>query len=316
MRTPEEDRVRALMDHAVADVEPRHSLDVIRSRTRVVRTRRAWAWGAGGAVLASAATVAAVVALTGPGTSSAGPGPAAGHAAMGPVERVYFVGRTAAGPRLFPEPHRAASTGGALVQAVTEAVSGSATDPDYRTLWPAGTRVHHAQLGADVLSVDLSGPTVRPAGMSRADAAMALQQLVYTAQDASGSRRPVTFLVDGRPAPTVLGEPTRRPVPAGDALTAVTVTSPVDGATTTSPFLVTGRAAAFEADVQWELVRPGGTVARRGFTTAAECCTLSPYRFRVQAPPGDYTLVVHDEDASGGESRVPPAQDTKRVTVR
>jgi hypothetical protein len=155
--------------------------------------------------------------------------------------------------------------------------------------------------------------------MSRADAAMALQQLVYTAQDASGSRLPVTFLVDGRPAPTVLGEPTRRPVPAtsaDDALTAVTVTSPLDGATTTSPFPVTGRAAAFEADVQWELVRSDGTVARRGFTTAAECCTLSPYRFRVQAPPGVYTLVVHDDDASGGESRVPPAQDTKRVTVR
>jgi hypothetical protein len=35
----------------------------------------------------------------------------------------------------------------------------------------------------------------------------------------------------------------------------------------------------------------------------------------VKAPPGDYTLVVHDEDVSGGEGN-PQSEDTKRVTVR
>jgi hypothetical protein len=53
---------------------------------------------------------------------------------------------------------------------------------------------------------------------------------------------------------------------------------------------------------------------RHGFTTARECCTQSPYSFTVTAPPGDYTLVVHDTDESDGEG-VGTSEDTKRVKV-
>jgi hypothetical protein len=231
---------------------------------------------------------------------------------------VYFVGATAAGPRLFPERHRASSATLALDEAVSEAVAGRAADPDYHSPWPSGTTMERAQLSDGVLSVDLSGPVLeRPAGTTRAEASLAIQQLVYTAQAAAGKQLPVTFLVDGRPTSTLLGESTDRPVPAAaadDTLSAVSVTSPEDGAEVTGRLTVQGRAAAFEANVQWELVE-SGTVVRRGFATAAECCTLSPYSFTVEAPPGDYLLVVHDEDPSGGEG-LPPAQDTKRVTVR
>jgi hypothetical protein len=41
---------------------------------------------------------------------------------------------------------------------------------------------------------------------------------------------------------------------------------------------------------------------------------MSPYSFTVEAPPGDYTLVVHDEDASGGEGPG-PWQDTKDLSI-
>ena len=70
---------------------------------------------------------------------------------------------------------------------------------------------------------------------------------------------------------------------------------------------MSGLAAAFEANVQWELMQ-GGTVVKKGFTTAEECCTMAPYSFTVDAPPGDYTIVVHDEDASG---EGPARQDTR-----
>ena len=63
----------------------------------------------------------------------------------------------------------------------------------------------------------------------------------------------------------------------------------------------------------WELKR-GDAVVRNGFTTAQECCTLAPYSFTVTAPPGDYTLVVHDTDESDGEG-VGTSQDTKDITV-
>ena len=78
-------------------------------------------------------------------------------------------------------------------------------------------------------------------------------------------------------------------------------------------FEVTGLASAFEANVVWELTQ-GDRVVRHGFTTAAECCTLSPYSFTVTATPGDYTLVVHDTDESGGEG-IGTNQDTKNITV-
>jgi hypothetical protein len=325
---PTDDQVRALLEGAVADVEPRSGLEVIRARTATSsRGRRAWGVAAA-SVLATAAVVLGVVLLGAGMRSQPTPeqGPAAGPVtdpstgtAAAPTTAVYFVGSTGAGARLFPEPRVAASTATSLDEAVAAAVSGAAVDPDYRTLWPAGATLRRAQLGDGVLSVDLSGPVAeRPPGMSKQHAALALQQLVLTAQGVVGRPVPVTFLVDGRPAATLLGEPTSRPVAAAApevTLTPVSVTVPTEGFTVSSPFTVEGRASAFEANVQWELVHDSGTVVERGFATARECCTLSPYSFPVTAPPGDYTLVVHDEDVSGGEGNG-PTRDTKRVSVR
>lgn len=330
----DDDRVRALLDEAVSDVEPRGSLDEIRSRTHTSRSRRPWAWAAGGAVVATAATIAAIVALSsGPGATDAGPGPAAATQPSGPTssrtERpgptsvtAYYVVATKRGPLLYPESYSVGGgdlqEGQAVEQAVERSVTGRADDPDYGTRWPSGSSLRKAQLTGGVLSVDLHGNLAsRPAGMSPADAALALDQVVRSAQSAFRSSLPVSFLLDGRPTPTLLGLPVDRSVvgASDEKLSPVQVDSPSDGATVASPFTVTGRAAAFEANVQWELVQ-GSTVVEQGFTTAAECCTLSPYTFDVSAPPGDYTLVVHDEDASGGAEGAGQVEDTKRVTVR
>jgi hypothetical protein len=315
----QDDGIRALLGEAVADVEPRHGLDSIRVRS-ARRPPRRWAWSVGAVVLATAGTITTVAVVSDrAGAPTAGPGPVTRNAGTsGPVETVYFVGDTGAGRRLFPELHRTASRDEALSEAVDDAYGGIATDPDYRSLWPAGTRMQTAQLHGGVLSVDLSGPVaVRPPGMTQADASLSLQQLVYTAQGVVGRKLPVTFLIGGEPTATLLGEPTDAPVAAASAdvtLAQVSVTSPGDGSTVTSPFTVTGMASAFEANVPWELLS-SGAVVRRGFALAQECCTLSRYSFTVEAPAGQYTLVVHDEDPSGGEGN-PPTRDTKRVTVR
>jgi hypothetical protein len=196
-------------------------------------------------------------------------------------------------------------------------LTGAAADGDYRSGWPAGTGLQRAQLSDGVLSVDLSGDVAeRPKGMSEAAARLAVQQLVFTAQGVIQDRVPVTFLIDGQLAPTVLGVATDRPVPnasADDTLAQVWISTPNEGETVSSPVTVEGVAAAFEANVQWEL-RQGETVVRKGFTTAEECCTMAPYSFTVKAPPGEYTLVVHDEDASG---KHPDGlwRDTKQITV-
>jgi hypothetical protein len=333
MSPTEQDPIRELLESAVSDVEPAYGLDRIRSRT-ATRRSRTWMWVAGAAGVATAAAVAAVAAIgglsvvtidggsesgpaAGGGSSSAGSS-SAGASTAGPVRTVYFVGDTGSGPRLFGERHRTASPDHAVDEAVEAAVSGRASDPDYGSPWPSGTTMERAQLSDGVLSVDLSGPVLdRPAGLSRATATTAVQQLVWTAQAATGSRLPVTFLVAGRPTDRLLGESTARPVArasADDVLAPVQVTTPAQGSTVTSPVTVTGSASAFEGTVQWEL-RDGDTVVKRGYATTKECCTLSPYTFTVTAPAGDYTLVVHDEDVSDGEGN-PMSGDTKALTVR
>jgi hypothetical protein len=228
----------------------------------------------------------------------------------------FLVGNTTHGARLFPEAYPV--QGDLMVdQAVERSLRGDAGDPDYFSLWPDAASLQRAQLAGGVLSVDLGGDLAdRPGGMTPTQARLAVQQLVRSAQSATRSALPVTFLLDGRPTPTLLGLPTARPVPASsdEDLAQVQIASPSDGAEVDSPFTVTGRAASFEANVQWELVAADGRITT-GYATAEECCTLAPYSFVVTAPPGTYTLAVHDEDASGGEG-LPPWRDTKQVIVR
>jgi hypothetical protein len=325
-----DDQLRTLLDDAVSGVEPGYALNRIQARTADGRSHRRRVRRIGAAVLATVATVVAVAAL-GPGLGlggalggdpeggTAGTGNRAGVASQpdGSASPVFYVGSTGAGPRLFAEPGTAPSGASVLDAAVAAAVTGVARDPDYRSPWPAGTTMQRAQLSDGTLSVDLGGDVAdRPSGMTQPEAALAVQQLVYTAQAAADRQLPVTFLLDGEPTSTLLGEPADRPVAAAapdNTLSPVSIGSLAEGARVTSPFTVSGKAAAFEANVQWELM-DGDTVVKQGFATAEECCTLSPYSFQVTAPPGEYTLVVHDEDASDGEG-APPTRDTRTVVV-
>lgn len=328
MTDPDRD-VRTLLEDAVADVEPRRGLDEIAARTSSA-PRRPWARGAVGAVVATAAVVATVVAVTGlPGSGPSRPGPAEGgtaDTATSPwVVPVYYVGDTGAGPRLFREKHAGppSRSDDPSLDAVQQAVDGDAFDPDYRSDWPAGTHVDAVRAGRSVTTIALSGGSLaaRPTGLSAAAARAAVQQLVYTARANLRSGRPVRFEVDGSRTATLLGVPASGEVAAASrdtTLAPVSIDSPADRRSRDlgglrSPVTVTGSASAFEATVQWELEQDG-TVVKRGFATARECCTLSPYTFRFSAPPGDYTLVVHDEDVSGGEG-TGRSSDSKQIRV-
>ena len=72
-----DDDLRALLDDAVADVDPTPALDQIRDRTKAtpMSNKRPWIYGALGAAVATAATVVAVTVLTDDDTTPvAGPG--------------------------------------------------------------------------------------------------------------------------------------------------------------------------------------------------------------------------------------------------
>ena len=314
--------------------------------------RRSSVLAAPAAVAATAATVAGVTVLSGDGTSSstqpevAAPAPAGSGKEAVPTDEaspaagaspatgtrtvsVYYVGETSRGPRLYREFHRVQAGPDVLYAAISEALSTTPDDSDYRTDWPEATAadVGFDGAGADgevslVLRNDSTDLRVRPAGMTPEQAELAVQQLVYTAQAAIQTRAPVQFYLErqgstDRRTDTILGIPVSEPLAEGDAsgvLAQVWVVDPAEGAELSAPFEVSGLAAAFEAQVEWRLIQ-GDRVVKAGFTTAEECCTMAPYSFDVTVPAGDYTLVVSDTDPSGGEGFA-PWQDTKRITIR
>ncbi len=333
--------LRLTLADAVGDVEPRHDLGEIRTRLEedTMNTVKRNRWAAGASALAVAATVAAVAWVTGIGDDdpndpaasySPSPSPAASDptatsspapSAAGPVA-VYYVGDTPSGPRLFREFRTPAEDGETLTVAIGMAVTADPLDPDYRVPWPAGTTAAASYDEAgDLLTVDVgaggTGLRTRPAGMSGAEARMALEQLMYTAQAAVQARPPVRFLLDGEITDQLLGEPVSEPLAQGDPMEVqgpVWVITPQDGDEVEGTFGVEGRGAFFEANVSWQVLQ-GDRVVKDGFGTATECCTLASYEFSVEGlPPGDYVLRVYDADVSGGEG--PGEQeDTKRLTV-
>lgn len=230
---------------------------------------------------------------------------------------VYFLGDTTSGARLFREVRSYQGVVGwsKLRVAVTGAVLGDSTDPDYRSAFPEGTTARASQDG-DTVIVDLRSTGDVTKALKAGEGDMGVQAVVYTVDAVLGTAAPVRFLVDGSAAGTVLGVDTTRLTrrePADVVQAPVWITDPGNQAGVVSPFTVTGMAATFEANVVWEL-KDGQRVVRDGFATAKRCCTPSPYSFTVTAPAGSYTLVVHDTDDSGQGRGV--NSDTREITVR
>ncbi|MET0838176.1 MAG: Gmad2 immunoglobulin-like domain-containing protein [Marmoricola sp.] len=330
MTTPTDDSdLHGLLDDAVADVRPRGGPEDIRERA----VRPSAARWVPLTVAAAAATVlviggAAWLAQSQPDRSpTASPVEPQASAttqasAKEPPPRtasvlVYYAGDTANGSRLYAEQRQVPDvTGTDLQVAVDEALNSQPLDADYDP-WPVSGLTATATAANGVITIDLSGFSAPTGNLDDADARVAMQALVWTADAATKSTMPVQFLVDGKPSDTVLATDVAAPVAptsADSTLAAVQVTSPTEGATVPTQFEVTGTASTFEANVVWEL-KQGDQTVRNGFTTAQQCCTLSPYSFTVTAPPGTYTLVVHDTDESDGEG-VGITQDTKTITVQ
>jgi hypothetical protein len=324
-----DDQLRSLMHDAVSDVEPSSGLDAITARTSRRRSRDAstrWL----PLTVAAATAVAVVIGGTAwiareTSTTSQATGPSAPrHSTLdGPAERnlnvpVLYVGATAAGPRLFTEYHVVPNTTDTPLQAaMTEALTAQPEDLDYRNDLRALGVTARATEDDDAIRLVLNGPLDRPAGMSEETAQMVLQSLVWTADQATTTTKPVRFVVGAKEASQVLGFDTSTPVaPAGadSVMAAVSIDFPVQDAYLPTVFVVRGRAATFEANVVWEL-KQGSHVVKHGFTTATQCCTLSPYSFTVSVDPGQYTLVVHDTNESNGEG-VGTSEDTKDIDVR
>ena len=359
MTAPDDDRRLAdLMSDAVSDVEPTNRLDAIRARTRTgevtsMSSRRPWLYAVGGAV-ATAAVITAIAAASGnlPVVSAddepapAGdPSPSVSQdaepseeptptqeesdapAAAAQTVAVYFVGDTPAGPRLYREFQRDESGADPLAYAVEATIAGSAVDPDYRTLWPQGVTVQSTGSNANGIVVNLAGvPTALPNGLSEQDAALALQQVVYSAQAALGQGRVgVEVMLDGQPAAQLLGQSTSGALtnaPMLDTLSHANLSTPAEGQTVSGDTLeVEGVANSFEANVIVRLERAGGGVVAEEPMTADGYMgnKLFPFSGTIDVsglPAGEYVLTATTDDPSGGAEGPGAYSDTRTITIK
>lgn len=231
---------------------------------------------------------------------------------------VYFVADTRAGLRLAREwipvdsPHNAIET--AIVRMIDRPPVQA-----YETLWNPSAKLRSAQVRDGVIRVDLSvsGTPFRGAGD------LAIQQLVYTATAAASlvdrefGTLPVQVLVDGEEVDQLDGvdvsDLLRRAAPL-DVRQLVQLNTPSEGATVRSPVQVTGDAAVFEATLLWEL-RQDGRVIGSGFTNTGEGQRFSDFSFELDLAPGEYTVVITEDDPSGGQEGGEPMSDERTFTV-
>ncbi|HEX6336670.1 MAG TPA: Gmad2 immunoglobulin-like domain-containing protein [Jiangellaceae bacterium] len=230
---------------------------------------------------------------------------------------VYFVNDTRAGYRLAREWIAVDSPRNAIEAAVARMIDEPPV-PGYDTLWSPATEIRSVEVRDGAIKVDLSlpgSPVVR-------EADLAIQQLVYTATAAASlvdrdyGALPVRILVDGKPVDDLGGvdvsDVLRRAAPL-EVRQLVQLNEPSQGATVRSPVQVTGDAAAFEANVLWELLRDG-EVIDSGYTTTLEGQRFSKFTFDLELEPGEYTIVISEDDPSGGEGGE-PMSDERTFTV-
>lgn len=322
--------IRELLHEVADELEPGNRLDTIRAATARRRgPHRGW-WVAGGAGLVAASVVTALALTTGGATQTKGSELAASPSATasaseapgGPVA-VYFVGDTADGPRLFREFRPTDEPDGRVLYAIDAALRGDVLDPDYRSPWPPGVALRQWIPKPDVITVILDGaPVERPAGMSEQDAALALEQLVRTAQALYGNGKvPVDVQLEQQVTDTILGVATTAPLtgaPDADVLAPVSLSDPSEGLLVDNDegrMTVRGRASSTYGSVTTRVQRWEGTftVGQQVDRLDAEGTGLVPFTATFDlsdAPTGDYVVLSEVRSPSGALTT-----DTRRFSV-
>lgn len=331
--------LQAALASAVDDVEPTDRLTRIRQETRSnVRRRRTWL-AAGGASLAvaSVVTIALVAGAPSPQRAqepAASPSSAptqkttAGPSPEPPaIESTYSVFYLGAGPDGPDAPADTLYRASVDSPSLAEALTGSPSDPDYRTLWPIGSLGEIADAG-DFVLVDLTDEALaeRPAEMSTEEARLALQQIVYTVQAAYDTDAGVLFeMPDGGDAETVYGVAVGlvEPSPALEVLSLMSIDEPAEGATyqrDAGSFTASGRGNSSEASGACFLRGDGGFEAGPYLAQMSGWMALRlfPWEATVDlrdVPPGTYTFACSTDDPSGGTEGRGTDTDTRTVVI-
>lgn len=331
-----DDVTQILADALAAEadrVEP--SPDGLRQiQARTARTARAprrggrWALAVGGAGLATAAVIGAVVAI-GDGSGDGAPSAAQPAASAGAIDphagrydpaaapsdqlTLYYVGplpdNPRLAPRLFRETHTVAdASGDPAVAAANEFLSSTPIDPDYARVWPEGLRVDAITESDGVTQVDLAGTTSPNLLLTdRVPVTPAIERSLGPAMQAFlrtiGADGPVSFSFNGAPLDLVLLQdvsPSISPAPYDDVRAFLSIDNLVDGQSVSAPVTVTVSGNVFEGNVVWTLRDDTGQVVDTGFTTTSMGSWTQADIALGDLPPGTYTIEVHEPSPEDG----------------
>jgi Immunoglobulin-like domain of bacterial spore germination len=229
--------------------------------------------------------------------------------------------RSKQAPRLFPEIHTLPSapgsaTGGGSeldVAAAHEFLTSTPMDNDYSSGWPSGVDVDGITKQGGVTTIALTGsadlgdkPAPHPYSPYRE---LAVQALLATA-NVQGQ---ANFTYNGEPLRWLFYEPASGArKPEQEVRAWVSITSPADGATVSSPVTVEGSANVFEANVNWQLLNAGGQIVDSGYTMAGTM-EWKPFSIRLGTlQPGTYTIRAYEASPKNGK---PTYVDDKTFTV-
>lgn len=229
---------------------------------------------------------------------------------------VYYTIGEQGGPKLIREFHTLSvadeSPSAKVSSAVSDMLIRPAFDPDYVSLWPGGVRLLSAKVDGDTTTVDLSGIAD---GLGGAAEAIALQQLVYTATAASGQPK-VRVLLDGKPVESLFGHvSTKEPLTRGkaaDVLYGVWIISPQHNEQAGQEVKVHLAGIAFEATINFDIVRDGKVVKHQVVTLDAGAPQQGEFTTTVQLDPGEYVIQAYAVSQKDG---VRQHQDSHIFTV-
>jgi hypothetical protein len=221
---------------------------------------------------------------------------------------VYYVMDDGQSPRLYRETRPNPSLP-PVAAAVSTMLSEAASDPDYSSPWPPGTRLLGFSTSQGTATVDLSDFVHLGAAAEEA----AVQQLVYTVTANDKTVKQVQLYVHGKP-PTSGHHDWSQPIaraPMLDVQGLIWLLTPTQGSNISSPVSFTGYGTAFEATISWE-VQQAGKVVDQGTVQGGANGEFGEFSGTVDLAPGTYELRAFESSAKDGS---PQHVDTKTFTV-
>lgn len=330
------DLLSAALSEEAAGVETRAgALQEIQRRTSTppARTRAPWVWAAGGAAIATAAVITAVVLVSGneAGTDKT-PAASAPTSSVAPAPDVtltltYFgpnpgnpegegadFGRATEMPRLFTETHTAPGIGQpADFQAVHEFLTSEPIDPDYSTGWPSGIEVEAISTADGITTVELRGDAdlEAPNALDEGQRTAAIQAFVKTV----GGSTPVAFVYNDEPLRSLFGIDISAPVKAmsdDDSRAWISIDNLTEGQSVSNPVSVEVSGNVFEGNVSWSLIDGGGSTVDEGYVTTSMGSWTTASVELGQLEAGTYTFKAYEISAADGDEI---NVDTKTFTV-